>query len=128
MYSYVFRLIRFPFDIQNCSIELVFSDYEVSEVSWKLLKELKLETLPENRNPSWNIIIQKLETSEEELYNIAERELKKGKISKLIYTLTLKRQPRTAIAYVICPTAAISTFNIISFVLPTGEGCFSNSK
>ena len=119
-------LFRFPFDKQNCAIELVFSDYEEAEVAWILLAALKQESLQENSNPSWNIVKENLEKSQEELYNLGEMVINKGNLSKLIYTVTLKRQPRTAIVYVICPTVAISTFNIISFVLPTGEGRFNS--
>ena len=38
------------------------------------------------------------------------------------YTIVLKRQPRTAIVYVILPTIAISIFNLLSLLLPSGEG------
>ena len=128
MWSANHFIFRFPFDKQNCAIELVFSDYEESEVAWILLKALKQESVQETSNPSWNIIKENLEKSQEELYNLGEMAINKGNLSKLVYTVTLKRQPRTAIVYVICPTFAISTFNIISFVLPTGEGCFTSYK
>ena len=117
-----FHLIRFPFDEQNCSIELVFTDYGESEVAWKLFKGKTVANLAEINNPSWEIIGQNVVLSKEEVYYWKEKELSSGNLSKLIYTVALKRQPRTAIVYVICPTVAISTFNIISFVLPTGEG------
>ena len=116
---------RFPFDTQNCTIELVFSEYEESEVSWILLKGFLLENRTNNSNPAWDIIHQYIEISDEEIFNLKEGEISPGKLSKLIYTVTLRRQPRTAIVYVICPTVAISAFNIISFVLPTGEGSFN---
>ena len=113
---------RFPFDLQNCTIELVFTDYEASEVSWILLKEITLVTNADNSNSAWDIVNQYLEITQEEIFNLKERALSQGNLSKLIYSVTLRRQPITAIVYVICPTVAISTFNMISFVLPTGEG------
>ena len=115
---------RFPFDLQNCTIELVFTDYEASEVSWILLKEITLVTNADNSNSAWDIVNQYLEITQEEIFNLKERALSQGNLSKLIYSVTLRRQPITAIVYVICPTVAISTFNMISFVLPTGEGIF----
>ena len=38
------------------------------------------------------------------------------------YTIKLKRNPKTAIIYVILPTVLITIFNIISAWLPTGQG------
>ena len=119
-------LFRFPFDKQNCSIELVFTDYEESEVAWKLFEGKTFESVPEISNPAWEIIEQNVVTTTAEVYNWKENDLSQGKLSKLIYTVTLKREPRTAIVYVICPTLAISTFNIISCVLPTGEGLLTS--
>ena len=101
---------------------MVFTDYEESEVAWKLREGMTVESVAEISNPAWEIIGQNVVTSDEVVSNWIEKEISHGKLSKVIYTVTLKRQPRTAIVYVICPTVAISTFNIISFVLPTGEG------
>ena len=89
------------------------------------MRENRHENLETNSNPAWNIIEENEEIAEDEFYSIVEGAVSKGKFSKLIYTVTLKRQPLTAIVYVICPTVAISSFNIISFVLPTGEGIFN---
>ena len=101
---------------------MVFTDYEESEVAWKLMRGIAVDNGTNIGNPAWNIIHQDLETSNEDFYNLKEDGIIHGKVSKLIYNVTLKREPLTAIVYVICPTVAISTFNIISFVLPTGEG------
>ena len=84
---------------------------------------MKIE-LQADSNPAWTIIYHNLVIGKEEIYFLKDKAISAGNISKLIYNLQLMRQPLTAIVYVICPTVAISTFNIISFVLPTGEGLF----
>ena len=101
---------------------MVFTDYDESEVAWILFDGKTVENLTNINNPAWEIIDQNVVRSTEVVFTWKEKDLSRGTLSKLIYSVKLKRHPRTAIVYVICPTVAISTFNIISFVLPTGEG------
>ena len=47
--------------------------------------------------------------------------------SMLNFAIKMKRNPKTAIIYVILPTLLITIFNIFSACLPTGQGIFMHS-
>ena len=111
---------RFPFDEQTCSIELVFSEYESKEVEWHIDTEKSGEEPVVN--PSWKIRNTSSQLVPKHKMNKVGDLLNYVSKSIFQYNITLKRQPRTAVVYVILPTMAIALFNMISLLLPTGEG------
>ena len=114
-------MTRFPFDEQNCDIQLIFTEYDEKEVSWATIG-VSNET---NRdvNPAWK---RKEDSATVAQMKISELRGQNGTVvetkSLFNYTITMRRQPRTAIVYVILPTMAITIFNILSLLLPSGEG------
>ena len=111
---------RFPFDEQTCSIELVFSEYESKEVEWHIDTEESGED--PIVSPSWKLINKSSQlVPHQKMYKIGDI-VNNGTKSMFQYKITLKRQPRTTVVYVILPTMAIALFNMISLLLPTGEG------
>ena len=111
---------RFPFDEQACRIELIFSEYNKNELLWK-----DIHYNPDasrDTNPEWEFIESFLEIGLLDAPLLLQGNITTANKSVLYYTIGLKRQPRTAIVYVIFPTIAISIFNLLSLLLPSGEG------
>ena len=111
---------RFPFDEQSCNIELIFTEYNKNEVIWMDLNS----TLDASRdtNPAWEFKTSFLEIAEIDVPLLVEGQITNAEKSVFTYTIVLQRQPRTAIVYIILPTVAISIFNLLSLLLPSGEG------
>ena len=113
---------RFPFDTQACSILLFIAEYDENEVSWK--KEGWVVDIEFTKDASATWIrgenITEVSTHRENKYRngIIVTQSK----SLLKFTVLLKRNPKTAITYVILPTIVIAIFNIISGLLPTSDG------
>ena len=117
-------ICRFPFDEQNCSIELVFPEFNEEDVIWKLNGWVTTDSAHLTINPSWTFIRNYSEVINYRITKrIGDREINESK-SVFKHTVVLKRHPRTTIVYVILPTMAIALFNLISLLLPTGEGMY----
>ncbi len=76
-----------------------------------------------NENPAWELVSNFTEVGE----TIIEKKEEEGLLekitkSRLVMTVEVKRNCMTALFYVITPVLAITLFNIIGFLLPTGEG------
>ena len=114
---------RFPFDDQECKIELIFPGFSYNEVHWSLPateeKELELD-----ENYAWSV---DSKGCEQKISNFTMPfSVYFGNPSELEYSqfrcvLKLKRNPTTASFYVVIPTLAITVFNMMSFLLPSGE-------
>ena len=117
---------RFPFDEQYCNIELVFTEYDENEVSW--LGNGTTNSTDKDPNPGWVMADSRIEFKPE--YTLIQF----GKDSvpimkrkkKFKYILILNREPRTALVYVVIPTLAITFFNLISLLLPSGQGMLAD--
>ena len=109
------KLLKFPFDLQTCPLILIFPDYNENEVRWKIGGRLLDQEGESGENPLWKVKNTTIKTSR---YQSRQEEEYK---SLLNYTITLKRDPGTAIIYIILPTISISTFNLISLLLPSGQ-------
>ena len=116
-------LSRFPFDVQVCPIELLFSEYPANEVKWVNISESAVHRdNARDKNPAWNIIGIDTIIDDMQVPHLRGKNITFVKKSHFNYSIQLKRQPRTAIVYVIFPTMAITMFNLISLLLPSGEG------
>ena len=111
---------RFPFDEQRCNIELIFSEYNNNEVIWMDMN-YSLDA-SRDTNPAWEFKTSFLEIAELDVPLLVEGHITNAEKSVFTYTIVLQRQPRTAIVYIILPTVAISIFNLLSLLLPSGEG------
>ena len=111
---------RFPFDEQACRIELVFTEYNKDEVYW--MEKNHTQIASRDTNPAWDFKESSLEIDLLDAPLLFEGNVQFVNKSVFNYTIILKRQPRTAIVYVILPTIAISIFNLLSLLLPSGEG------
>ena len=113
--------VRFPNDVQNCSIELVFTDYNGSEVKWEVFDWSY--DFDEDVNPGWTRVDEYSKVDEVVMKKaMGRKEAEYQSLSVFNYTITVRRVPRTAFVYIIMPTLAITLFNLISLVLPSGEG------
>ena len=118
-YAYSFR---FPFDMQTCSILLFFAEYEEKEVSWK--SDGWIVNMDSDRDMfgKWQSVSNIMNVSTYiDSKNISGRIIDQAK-SLFNFTIVLKRNPTKTIIYVIFPTGLITIFNIISALLPTGQG------
>ena len=120
-------LIRFPFDEQECSIEIIFPGYAQKEVQWLFEEEDDGEerTVAEfDHYFAWEVKDKSCEPKVSSFKVSGSAHF--GNTSQLEYSvfscrLKLKRNPSTALFFVVVPTVAITVFNMISFLLPSGE-------
>ena len=117
---------RFPFDEQTCSIQIEFNEYESKEVTWHIDNDDS--TFKPVMNPSWTLVHKSIQIVPHEIRHKVGEIVENTTKSLFQFSITLKRQPRTAIVYVILPTLAIAVFNLISLLLPTGEGICMTEK
>ena len=107
--------------MQNCNIELAFTDYNGSEVKWEVFDWSYNDDV--DVSPSWERVGESSKVDEVVMRKaMGRKEAEYQSLSVFNYTISLKRVPRTAIVYIILPTLAITLFNLISLVLPSGEG------
>ena len=111
---------RFPFDRQTCHIELIFTEYPSEEVFWKYITLSNIED--PDTNPAWKWIDGFPDIDFLDAPQLMEGKITYANKSVFSFSIVLDREPRTAIVYIIMPTIAITIFNLISLLLPSGEG------
>ena len=99
---------------------MIFTGYNSSELNWQKIDQF-LGASRDN-NPAWNIVGNFTEIEELDVQQLRDHRITLSEKSVFKYIIVLQRQPRTAIVYVILPTVAITIFNLLSLLLPSGEG------
>ena len=99
----------FPFDVQDCSMEMYAWGYAASEVNLVSVRD-DIETSSLREHGTWKV----LNTS-------AFAEEFRG-ISRITFKIRLKRKPESFIVSIILPILFLSLLNVLVFVLPTESG------
>ena len=108
-------------DVQICSLEFTIAGYKSNEVVWKEL-DLIISTETQTSD-AWELINNYSEIINHTIsIESTEYDLETHTISKFVFTVQLKRNPISAIFYVVVPTFAITIMSIMSYIIPSSEG------
>lgn len=105
--EYTFWINRYPYDTQNCQLELIFASYSSSEVIWGFLDyninlEYKLNTLWERTGDKIEIDKETIDISSKNPNQSLSRAATISRSvtkSKYIFSIKLSRNPISAIFY-----------------------------
>ncbi len=108
-------------DIQKCELQFTFAGYKSNEVFWKDLNFII--DVSHSDSTSWTLIENaSIRIINEKIIIHGANYSNVQKVSKLNIRVKVKRNPISAFYYVVCPTMAITFFNIVAYIIPSGEG------
>lgn len=100
---------NFPFDIQECSIELYAWGYLSTEVKLVLIRD-DIKTNLLNEHGTWNV---KKTSAKATVYE---------SVSKITFTFVLERKSQFVIVNIILPILFLCLLNVLVFILPADSG------
>ena len=100
---------NFPFDIQECSIELYAWGYMSSEVTLKSVSD-DINTVLLSDHGTWNVI------------KTTAKAVDVNNASKITFTFVLERKSQYVIVNIILPILFLCLLNVLVFILPAESG------